>query len=143
MDLLVKDSISSFPIPPYIADGDPHLTRGDLRFEPRMALTAEGDGLDCIRSIIAAAPAHLVEGGALLLEHGYDQAEACRRLLIEAGFGRAFSRPDLAGIMRVSGGALEYSHKKLLIWKSGYIDWRIKSLENGTAFPYANLRVVF
>jgi release factor glutamine methyltransferase len=93
--------------PPYIAPGDPHLTRGDLRFEPRMALAAEGEGLDCIRSIIAAAPAHLVEDGALLLEHGYDQAEACRRLLSEAGFERIFSRPDLAGILRVSGGALD------------------------------------
>ncbi|BCT69326.1 peptide chain release factor N(5)-glutamine methyltransferase [Nitrosospira sp. NRS527] len=93
--------------PPYIADGDPHLTRGDLRFEPRMALAAEGEALDCIRSIIAAAPTHLVEDGALLLEHGYDQAEACRRLLSEAGFKRVFSRPDLAGIMRVSGGALD------------------------------------
>lgn len=93
--------------PPYIADGDPHLTRGDLRFEPRMALAAEGEGLDCIRSIIAAAPAHLVEDGALLLEHGYDQAEACRRLLSEAGFKRVLSHPDLAGIMRVSGGALD------------------------------------
>ncbi len=93
--------------PPYIAHADPHLTRGDLRFEPRMALAAEGEGLDCIRLIIAAAPAHLVEDGALLLEHGYDQAEACRQLLSEAGFKRVFSRPDLAGIMRVSGGVLD------------------------------------
>ncbi len=93
--------------PPYIAPGDPHLIRGDLRFEPRMALAAEGEGLDCIRSIIATAPVHLVEDGALLLEHGYDQAEACRRLLSEAGFKRVFSRADLAGIMRVSGGELD------------------------------------
>jgi release factor glutamine methyltransferase len=93
--------------PPYIAPGDPHLARGDLRFEPRVALAADGEGLDCIRSIIAAAPAHLATGGALLLEHGYDQAEACRRLLIEAGFVMIFSRPDLAGILRVSGGALD------------------------------------
>ena len=93
--------------PPYIADGDSHLTRGDLRFEPHLALAAENEGLDCIRSIIAAAPAHLVVGGALLLEHGYDQAEACRHLLSEAGFERIFSRPDLAGILRVSGGALD------------------------------------
>ncbi|MEO5655522.1 MAG: methyltransferase, partial [Nitrosospira sp.] len=93
--------------PPYIADGDPHLSQGDLRFEPRISLAAEGEGLDCIRSIIAAAPAHLVEDGALLLEHGYDQAEACRQLLSEAGFKRGFSRPDLAGIMRVSGGVLD------------------------------------
>jgi release factor glutamine methyltransferase len=90
--------------PPYIADGDPHLTRGDLRFEPPTALTAGGDGLECIRFIIASASSHLVEGGALLLEHGYNQADVCRQLLDKSDFGGVFSRPDLAGIMRVSGG---------------------------------------
>ncbi|MBN9134221.1 MAG: peptide chain release factor N(5)-glutamine methyltransferase [Nitrosospira multiformis] len=90
--------------PPYVASGDPHLTQGDLRFEPRIALVAPGEGLDCIRSIIGSAPVHLASEGSLLLEHGYDQAEACRRLLGEAGFREIFSHPDLAGIMRVSGG---------------------------------------
>ena len=90
--------------PPYVAAGDPHLAQGDLRFEPRIALVAPGEGLDCIRSIIGSAPVHLAPEGSLLLEHGYDQAEACRRLLSEAGFREIFSHPDLAGIMRVSGG---------------------------------------
>ena len=90
--------------PPYIADGDSHLTQGDLRFEPRSALTAGGDGLECIRFIIASASSHLVEGGGLLLEHGYNQADVCRQLLDKAGFSGVFSRPDLGGIMRVSGG---------------------------------------
>ncbi|MEO7320018.1 MAG: peptide chain release factor N(5)-glutamine methyltransferase [Nitrosospira sp.] len=90
--------------PPYIAEDDPHLTQGDLRFEPRKALTTGDDGLECIRFIVASASAHLVEGGALLLEHGYDQADVCRQLLSKADFGGVFSRPDLAGIMRVSGG---------------------------------------
>lgn len=90
--------------PPYVAGGDPHLTQGDLRFEPRTALTTGGDGLDCIRFIILSAAAHLVAGGMLLLEHGYDQAEACGQLLDKAGFGGVFCRLDLAGIMRVSGG---------------------------------------
>lgn len=90
--------------PPYVADGDPHLAQGDLRFEPQSALTAGADGLDCLRVIIAAAAAHLVAGGWLLLEHGYDQAEACRELLTAAGFDEIFSSPDLAGIPRVSGG---------------------------------------
>lgn len=90
--------------PPYIADGDPHLAQGDLRFEPRTALTAGDDGLECIRFIIASASSHLVEGGGLLLEHGYNQADVCRQLLDKADFGGVFSRPDLAGIMRVSGG---------------------------------------
>ena len=103
--------------PPYIAEGDPHLTQGDLRFEPRTALTTGDDGLECIRFIVVSASAHLVEGGALLLEHGFDQADVCRQLLSKADFGGVFSRPDLAGIMRVSGGvrgsfsmeALEYN----------------------------------
>ncbi|MBA2658694.1 MAG: peptide chain release factor N(5)-glutamine methyltransferase [Nitrosospira sp.] len=90
--------------PPYIAEDDPHLTQGDLRFEPRKALTPGDNGLECIRFIVASACAHLVEGGALLLEHGYNQADVCRQLLSRADFGRVFSRPDLAGIMRVSGG---------------------------------------
>jgi release factor glutamine methyltransferase len=89
--------------PPYVAADDPHLAQGDLRFEPQIALVAT-EGLDCIRLIIGSAPAHLAPEGLLLLEHGYDQAEACRRLLSQAGFRDVFSRPDLAGIMRVSGG---------------------------------------
>jgi release factor glutamine methyltransferase len=90
--------------PPYVARDDPHLAQGDLRFEPQIALVARGAGLDCIRLIIGSAPAHLALEGSLLLEHGYDQAEACRRLLSEAGFREVLSHPDLAGIMRVSGG---------------------------------------
>jgi release factor glutamine methyltransferase len=90
--------------PPYIAGEDPHLTQGDLRFEPLTALTAGGDGLDCIRVIIASASSHLVEGGALLLEHGYNQADACGQLLNKAGFVEVCSHTDLGGIIRVSGG---------------------------------------
>ncbi len=94
--------------PPYVADSDPHLTQGDLRFEPRKALTGGGDGLDCIRFIITSTVAHLVAGGMLLLEHGYDQAEACRQLLDKAGFGGVCSRLDLASITRVSGGVWKF-----------------------------------
>lgn len=90
--------------PPYVADGDPHLEQGDLRFEPRLALTAVGDGLACIRQIIANAPQFLVSGGELLLEHGYDQAAICQQLLAESNFINIFSHLDLAGILRVSGG---------------------------------------
>ncbi len=89
--------------PPYVAEGDPHLSEGDLRFEPVGAL-ASGDGLDAIRRILAEAPRHLVPGGWLLLEHGYDQAEALRVLLEQAGFGAIEQHHDLAGIIRVSGG---------------------------------------
>jgi release factor glutamine methyltransferase len=93
--------------PPYVADGDPHLTQGDLRYEPGTALAAGCGGLECIESIVAGAPSHLTPKGMLLLEHGYDQAQACRQLLSNAGFRRVLSLPDLAGIQRVTGGCLE------------------------------------
>ena len=92
--------------PPYVAEEDPHLKQGDLRFEPQLALTAEADGLACLRSISSEAPEHLNTGGWLLMEHGYDQADVCRQLLKDAGFKHTFSSPDLAGIMRVSGGEI-------------------------------------
>jgi release factor glutamine methyltransferase len=90
--------------PPYIADRDPHLLRGDLRAEPVDALVAGADGLECIRAILSAAPRHLNLGGSLAFEHGYDQAARCRELLGAAGFHDVFSREDLAGVERISGG---------------------------------------
>ena len=90
--------------PPYIASGDRHLIEGDLRFEPSGALTDHADGLSALRIIIDGAPAHLEPGGWLLLEHGYDQAEAVRALLGARGFTEVQSWRDLAGIERVSGG---------------------------------------
>ncbi len=92
--------------PPYVAAGDPHLAMGDVRFEPQRALAGGADGLDCIRAIIASAVAHLRPGAWLLFEHGYDQAEACRALLEAQGYREVQSWPDLAGIPRVSGGAV-------------------------------------
>jgi release factor glutamine methyltransferase len=90
--------------PPYVAPGDPHLSLGDLRFEPSTALVGRGDGLGDIRLIIAGAAKHLLAGGWLLFEHGYDQAAPCRELLAAAGFSQVQSWQDLAGIERVSGG---------------------------------------
>ncbi|MBB3003760.1 release factor glutamine methyltransferase [Paraburkholderia tropica] len=90
--------------PPYIANGDPHLDQGDLRFEPRGALTDEADGLTCLRAIVDGAPARLVAGGVLWMEHGYDQAAAVRALLDARGFAEVRSEQDLAGIERISGG---------------------------------------
>jgi release factor glutamine methyltransferase len=92
--------------PPYIAAADPHLTRGDLRFEPPSALVSGADGLDDLRRLIHAAGAFLEPGGAMLLEHGHDQAVAVRALLHAQGFLAPRSWPDLAGILRVSGGTL-------------------------------------
>jgi release factor glutamine methyltransferase len=90
--------------PPYVAAGDPHLLQGDVRFEPASALASGADGLQDIRHIVSGAHAHLVPGGWLLLEHGYDQAAQVRELLQAAGFSEVFSARDLAGVERVSGG---------------------------------------
>jgi release factor glutamine methyltransferase len=93
--------------PPYVASEDPHLRRGDLRFEPREALTdGSPDGLGSIRAIVGGAPDHLKAGGWLLLEHGYDQARAVEAILAAAGFTDLVSIPDLAGIARVAGGKI-------------------------------------
>ncbi len=90
--------------PPYIAAHDHHLQQGDLRFEPPQALAAGPDGLDDLRIIIGGAPAHLNPGGWLLLEHGYDQEAPVQARLRDAGFADVFTRRDLAGQPRVSGG---------------------------------------
>ncbi|HEX4329825.1 MAG TPA: peptide chain release factor N(5)-glutamine methyltransferase [Burkholderiales bacterium] len=90
--------------PPYVAEGDAHLARGDLRFEPRGALAAGAAGLDAITKITSQAPRYLAPGAWLLLEHGYDQGSACRALLTAAGLREVQTWPDLAGLDRVSGG---------------------------------------
>ncbi|WP_292954855.1 peptide chain release factor N(5)-glutamine methyltransferase [Nitrosomonas sp.] len=91
--------------PPYVAKNDPHLLLGDLRFEPDLALSTHDNGLACIRHIIAAAPMYLVDGGKLLLEHGYDQASISQQLLQASGYRNIYSLTDLAGIERVCGGS--------------------------------------
>ena len=90
--------------PPYIAEGDPHLDRGDLRFEPPTALSSGEDGLDAIRSIVRDAPARLAPGGWLLLEHGWDQGALVRALLEAAGFIDVETAHDLEGRDRISLG---------------------------------------
>ncbi len=88
--------------PPYIAENDPHLPA--LRHEPLAALVAGPDGLRDLRTIVAQATEHLAPGGWLLLEHGWDQANAVQDLLRAAGFSDTQTRNDLAGIGRCSGG---------------------------------------
>lgn len=88
--------------PPYVCGDDHHLDA--LRHEPRMALTPEGDGLDDLRHLVARAPDWLLPGGWLLLEHGWDQAEAVTALLRARGFLDVENRRDLGGQPRVSGG---------------------------------------
>jgi len=93
--------------PPYIADGDPHLAQGDLRFEPVDALRGGPDGMDCIRSIAAAALMHLVRGGWLVFEHGYDQGPACVQLLVGLGYTHVVDTRDLSGLPRVCKGQFD------------------------------------
>jgi release factor glutamine methyltransferase len=100
--------------PPYVAARDPHLARGDLRFEPRVALDGGADGLASIRTIVADSRAHLAPGGWLILEHGHDQGARCRALLQDAGYGAVFSRRDLAGKERASGGRFDAGHSQPL-----------------------------
>jgi release factor glutamine methyltransferase len=90
--------------PPYIAANDAHLAQGDLRFEPASALASGDDGLDAIRLIVARAPGHLADRGALLLEHGFDQSARVRALLDAAGFENVSSVSDNNGHERVTLG---------------------------------------
>lgn len=94
--------------PPYIAPDDPHLTRGDLRFEPPEALIAADAGLADLRTIIQTADKHLADRGHLLLEHGFEQARAVRALLEDAGYADVRSHSDTGGHERVTEGFLAY-----------------------------------
>jgi release factor glutamine methyltransferase len=88
--------------PPYVASDDEHLA--SLKHEPLSALASGADGLDDIRTIVREAAQHLKPNGWLLIEHGYDQAHAVQTLLGNQGFVNVQSRPDLAGILRCTGG---------------------------------------
>ncbi|CEN56653.1 peptide chain release factor N(5)-glutamine methyltransferase [Candidatus Methylopumilus turicensis] len=92
--------------PPYIAQDDEHLKLGDLRFEPLSALASGVDGLDDIRKIIQDAPEYLNPNGWLMLEHGYDQADAVAALLKARGFSQIDHARDIAGTQRVTFGAI-------------------------------------
>lgn len=88
--------------PPYVEAGDPHLAQGDLRFEPVLALVAGPDGLAALRAIVAGTGRHLLRGGWVLLEHGFDQGEALRALLADAGFASIATLCDAAALPRVT-----------------------------------------
>lgn len=90
--------------PPYIAQDDPHLNQGDLRFEPQHALISGLDGLNDIRHIIQKSPSYLSPGAFLLIEHGYNQKPALKQLLHETGFQNIECWQDYEGIDRISGG---------------------------------------
>ena len=88
--------------PPYIQKDDPHLQDGDLRFEPRSALTDDGDGLSCIREIVNHAHHYLKPDGLIAIEHGYDQAVEVATLLENHSFHDIGALADLAGHLRVT-----------------------------------------
>ena len=91
--------------PPYVAEGDPHLKTGDLRFEPIQALVSGADGLDDIRRIVGKAGRWLLPDGWLLVEHGHDQSDAVLRLFEQAGMKRRRVISDLAGCRRMVAGS--------------------------------------
>lgn len=97
--------------PPYILENDEHLTA--LTHEPLDALVSGVDGLKDLRHIIEHAPAHIIPGGWLLLEHGYNQSEQVQELLHQTGFSKIQTRPDLAGISRVTGACWETQNRSL------------------------------
>lgn len=93
--------------PPYIDEQDPHLEQGDVRFEPRSALVAAGAGLADLQHIVAQAPEHLLPGGWLLLEHGWQQGAAVRALLLQRGFHAVATVRDYGDQERVTLGQWE------------------------------------
>ena len=90
--------------PPYVAEGDRHLQEGDLRFEPRGALVSGPDGLNALKVIAREAALFMRPGGWIAVEHGRGQDAAVRALLRSGGLESVGSRPDLAGIARISVG---------------------------------------
>jgi release factor glutamine methyltransferase len=90
--------------PPYISTLDPHLSQGDLRFEPKSALTDHAGGLTCLEAIIDGAKDHLSPNGLIAVEHGFDQSDAVVDLLKTAGLSDIQTYLDLAGHRRVASG---------------------------------------
>lgn len=109
-DLLDGVPAGSFDLivsnPPYVADGDPHLSQGDLRFEPSIALRCGENGLALVARLARQASSALTSGGWLVVEHGHEQGEQVGELLAQAGFQRIENCRDLAGLPRVSLGQL-------------------------------------
>lgn len=107
LDAIIDNSLDIvISNPPYIENDDPHLSQGDVRFEPRTALVSGGDGLNDIRQIIKQAQRCLKPQGWLLIEHGYHQARQVQQLFLEARFTEVVSRQDYGGNDRVVMGRL-------------------------------------
>ena len=103
LDLLISN-------PPYIPANDPHLTQGDVRFEPDTALISGEDGLDDIRYLIKHAVEYLTQDGWLILEHGYDQKQSVKDLFVAAGYQQITQIDDYAGNPRMTAGLAPQQH---------------------------------
>ncbi len=90
--------------PPYIASADPHLSQGDLRFEPSLALSCGDDSLRDLRQIIATAPGFLKPNAFLIVEHGFDQSESVQGIFYDSRFRDIEAFNDYAGVPRVVRG---------------------------------------
>lgn len=90
--------------PPYVSESDPHLNRGDLRFEPPLALIAGRNGMESLEKVVQGAPAHLKTGGLLAVEHGFNQDKLVREMFADCGFSEIRTSNDLAGQPRVTSG---------------------------------------
>ena len=90
--------------PPYIDEGDPHLTQGDVRFEPKTALVAENAGLADIAHIVAQSVAFLKNEGALFVEHGFEQGKAVRDIFTNCGYCHVDTVKDYNGHPRITLG---------------------------------------
>lgn len=88
--------------PPYIAENDPHLHQGDVRFEPVNALKSGQDGLDALKTISKDATHHLKTNGYLIFEHGYTQAGAVADIFAKQGFSNISAYRDLSGHLRAT-----------------------------------------
>ena len=93
--------------PPYIEEGDRHLSEGDIRFEPVSALVSDNNGLKDLDTVIGQSPNYLSSGGWLVVEHGYQQGPAVRELFEATGFAAVETRLDLNGLERITLGCLK------------------------------------
>ena len=90
--------------PPYVAENDPYLSQGDLRFEPQQALVGGTDGLCHLQTIVTEAPNYLNPNGWLIVEHGSDQSSAVKQLFHESGFSNTSTKRDYGGQDRLVQG---------------------------------------
>ncbi|AOM39836.1 peptide chain release factor N(5)-glutamine methyltransferase [Xenorhabdus hominickii] len=90
--------------PPYIDESDPHLSEGDVRFEPATALISAQNGMADLQIIVEQARHFLLPNGWLLLEHGWRQGTVVRNLFLEKGYQQIATFQDYGGNERITVG---------------------------------------